>query len=173
MSAFSKLRSDLGDLTTPKEEITRQRWERGEISRRKLIRKLQKDRDRVLMLEGLGKAKKQSTASMSLLESAAPKSAEEVLMERERMYLEKVQKKTEKELKQLLVYEMKRASKEQQQQQREAKQQEQVRGGGGGGGSERKRRRNLCPRITTSSKQRAEAEGSFAHASQPLSSPAC
>ncbi|GMI25134.1 hypothetical protein TeGR_g7529 [Tetraparma gracilis] len=125
MSAFSKLRSDLGDLTTPKEEITRQRWERGEISRRKLIRKLQKDRDRVLMLEGLGKAKKQSTASMSLLESAAPKSAEEVLMERERMYLEKVQKKTEKELKQLLVYEMKRASKEQQQQQREAKQQEQ------------------------------------------------
>jgi len=120
VAAYRDLRPELGDLTTPTGVIVQQRWERAEISRRKLIRRLQKDRDRVLMLEELGRKKGKGGG---LGEVRGPKaSAEEVLMARERKYLEKVQKKTEKELKQLLVFEMKRSATHHQQQAREAKQ---------------------------------------------------
>ena len=106
-------------VATKREDIAKLRFERGEISRRKLIRTLSGERERMIMVEGLGKKtkKKVKVAGMADDEEKGgkTKSAEEVLMEREAKYLEKVQRKTEKELKQMLVFEMKRAAKQQEQ----------------------------------------------------------
>ncbi|GMI18163.1 hypothetical protein TrLO_g10814 [Triparma laevis f. longispina] len=124
---LEKVKADRMEVVaTKREDIAKLRFERGEISRRKLIRTLGGDRDRMIMVNNLGKKKKKKVKVAGMAdveeEGGKTKSAEEVLMEREAKYLEKVQRKTEKELKQMLVYEMKRAAKQQEQRDREENQ---------------------------------------------------
>jgi len=93
--------------------LVKTREERGEINRRRLLRTLRGNRDRMIATEN--SAKRGQSKGQGGKPQAPTKSAEEVLMEREAKYLEKVQNKTQKELQQLLSYEIKRFAAEEDQ----------------------------------------------------------